>query len=312
MADIGIVGVGIIGLTSALVLQRAGHDVHIYSREDLRDTTSWAAGAISYPFAIEETKRSLNWFLRTNEVLKEMSEDFSAGIDHVQWRKFSEHDSCEHPFWLDALDGKVLSAKECPDPYQSGITAHLPMIAVQHYYPYLFDLFEKAGGSFTLREFEALEDVPTHHDIVINASGIGARQLCDDSEIYPACGQTVVVKNRGVKTHTALFDKKFYIYPRREQVLLGGCYIEHEWSREVDEGLTLEILDWAKTIDPLLADPEILEVNVGLRPVRSEVRLEADVLKDGRAVIHNYGHGGCGYTVSWGCAEEVLKLVETL
>jgi D-amino-acid oxidase len=46
---------------------------------------------------------------------------------------------------------------------------------------------------------------------------------------------------------------------------------------------------------------------VGLRPVRPEVRLEAV----GR-VIHCYGHGGAGVTVSWGCAEEVLGLVEQL
>jgi D-amino-acid oxidase len=38
------------------------------------------------------------------------------------------------------------------------------------------------------------------------------------------------------------------------------------------------------------------------------VRLCAHRLRDGRSVIHNYGHGGSGFTLSWGCAQEVLQL----
>jgi D-amino-acid oxidase len=54
--------------------------------------------------------------------------------------------------------------------------------------------------------------------------------------------------------------------------------------------------------------PPVLAERVGLRPFRkSGVRLERDQLRDGRAVIHNYGHGGGGFTLSWGCAREVLE-----
>jgi D-amino-acid oxidase len=42
---------------------------------------------------------------------------------------------------------------------------------------------------------------------------------------------------------------------------------------------------------------------VGLRPGRTAVRLE----RMGN-IIHNYGHGGGGYTVAWGCASEVGRL----
>jgi D-amino-acid oxidase len=42
-----------------------------------------------------------------------------------------------------------------------------------------------------------------------------------------------------------------------------------------------------------------------LRPYRPEVRLE----RDGR-VIHNYGHGGSGFTLCRGCAEDVVALVD--
>jgi len=55
--------------------------------------------------------------------------------------------------------------------------------------------------------------------------------------------------------------------------------------------------------------PNVLAERVGLRPFRkSGVRLERDHLSDGRTVVHNYGHGGSGFTLSWGCAEEVFEL----
>jgi D-amino-acid oxidase len=54
--------------------------------------------------------------------------------------------------------------------------------------------------------------------------------------------------------------------------------------------------------------PPVLAERVGLRPFRrSGVRLERDRLRDGRTIIHNYGHGGAGFTMSWGCAHEVLE-----
>jgi D-amino-acid oxidase len=55
--------------------------------------------------------------------------------------------------------------------------------------------------------------------------------------------------------------------------------------------------------------PNVLAERVGLRPFRkSGVRLERGQLSDGRTVIHNYGHGGSGFTLSWGCAREVLEI----
>ncbi|HEY2792992.1 MAG TPA: FAD-dependent oxidoreductase, partial [Micromonosporaceae bacterium] len=58
-------------------------------------------------------------------------------------------------------------------------------------------------------------------------------------------------------------------------------------------------------IDPRLASARVLEHRVGLRPSRPSVRLEA-VAQNGRTVIHNYGHGGSGVTLSWGCADDVV------
>ncbi|XP_049871495.1 D-amino-acid oxidase isoform X2 [Pectinophora gossypiella] len=54
---------------------------------------------------------------------------------------------------------------------------------------------------------------------------------------------------------------------------------------------------------------KIVDTWVGLRPGRDAVRLEAEE-KDGRLYIHNYGHGGSGLTLFWGCGTQVLQLLK--
>ena len=58
-----------------------------------------------------------------------------------------------------------------------------------------------------------------------------------------------------------------------------------------------------------LIAPKLIAARVGLRPFRKiGVRVECAALQDGRTVIHNYGHGGSGVTLSWGCARKALNL----
>jgi D-amino-acid oxidase len=66
-----------------------------------------------------------------------------------------------------------------------------------------------------------------------------------------------------------------------------------------------DIVRRATALVPEVAQARILRHRVGLRPARPEVRLERD-----GDVIHCYGHGGAGVTLSWGCADEVLGLLE--
>ena len=51
---------------------------------------------------------------------------------------------------------------------------------------------------------------------------------------------------------------------------------------------------------------------VGLRPYRPSGFVVRPEMMNGKLVVHNYGHGGCGVTASWGCAEDVVGLVRGL
>jgi D-amino-acid oxidase len=98
-----------------------------------------------------------------------------------------------------------------------------------------------------------------------------------------------------------------YAIPRTNDCVFGG-------TNEVRDNLAVDPAATARIINECshvlkIDNPQVLSERVGLRPFRkSGVRLERDQLPDGRMVIHDYGHGGSGFTLSWGCAQRVLKL----
>jgi D-amino-acid oxidase len=102
-----------------------------------------------------------------------------------------------------------------------------------------------------------------------------------------------------------------YIVPR---LISGTCVIggtdTDDWTQTATDAEAAEIFERCAAADPSL-EAGNRKGRVGLRPTRRKVRLELEVI-GGRDVIHNYGHGGGGFTVSWGCAQEVLRLVREL
>lgn len=308
---VGIIGGGIIGLTTGVVLAESGHDVKIFSRDHHTKTTSWAAAAISCPVNVEDSPRVNHWFEQTNAVLKNLTDDPRAGVSHIEWKKFSLNESCPHPSWMEHVNGaRILESDECPAPYRSGIFAPHMQMVVDFYFPYMMDRFGVAGGVYEIREIQAPENLSGAFDVLVNATGVYARQFVGDESVNPARGQVVIVRNSGVAGHTATFDTKHYIYPRGEHCLLGGSFDEGEWDTVPDPELTRAILKWVAAMESALADAEIVDVRVGLRPLRPAVRLEMETLAGGTPLVHNYGHGGAGYTLSWGCAFDVLQMLK--
>jgi D-amino-acid oxidase len=98
-----------------------------------------------------------------------------------------------------------------------------------------------------------------------------------------------------------------YSIPRTNDCVFGGTN-ELSEDRAVDPRATAGIVAECSRVLGI-EQPKVVGERVGLRPFRrSGVRVELTQLRDGRAVIHNYGHGGSGFTLSWGCAEAVLEL----
>ena len=269
---ISIAGAGVAGLTCGVVLAELGHDVTIVASEI--GITSRAAAAVWFPYDCAPEERVTAWALATYHRLVELARESDTGVSLVELRCLD----IPLPDWISAL-GK------------------LPLMETPKYLDYLRRRFRgKLRLGVTLR---SLEELPG--EMVVNCTGVGARTLANDQEVEPHRGQVLVVDKLDLPAVLVHETSLAYAIPRPNDCILGGTNDESD-----DLEPTLE--DTAKILaicrEYLGVMGRVKEVKVGLRPFRrGGVRLEAE----GR-VIHNYGHGGSGFTVSWGCAEEVAAL----
>src|SRR3954463_16047120 len=126
--------------------------------------------------------------------------------------------------------------------------------------------------------------------------------------LEPHRGQVVLVEKLELPGAVVCDDPPLmYVIPRTNDCVFGGT---NEISENLapDQAVTRTIISRCSA-ELKIGSAQILATRVGLRPYRkSGVRLEAGRMADGRVLIHNYGHGGAGFTLSWGCAQTVLQL----
>jgi D-amino-acid oxidase len=304
-----VVGCGVIGLTTAICLREAGLDVGIVAAELPPGTTSGVAAAIWYPYKAYPEDRVLFWGGRTFEIFEELSGTPESGVlmrEGVEiWRQ-----PVLDPWWAGAVPGlRRCKEDELPPGYVDGHAFSVPIVEMPIYLAYLMDRVGAAGGSVQRRTLSSLDEVDA--EVVVNCVGLGARDLVDDVSMEPIRGQIVRVSNPGIERFVLEEDNPegvTYIVPRSGDCILGGTAEEGAWDLEPDSETAAGILRRCTHLEPRLTGVEVLEHRVGLRPGRPEIRLERE---DGPTPrIHNYGHGGSGITLSWGCAEETLRLVQ--
>jgi D-amino-acid oxidase len=173
----------------------------------------------------------------------------------------------------------------------------------------------RAGAQLRMVKFASLAEAAelTGASVIVNCSGIGAHELVPDAQVMPVRGQVIIAANPGLSEFFVGVgggpDGFSYYFPHGDLVLLGGTEESGNWSLEPDPATTERILRDCAAIEPRLRGAAVIAHRVGLRPVRPTVRLEAESLGGGRRLVHNYGHGGAGVTLSWGCAMEVASAI---
>jgi D-amino-acid oxidase len=315
--EILILGAGVNGLSCGIRLQEAGIPTQIWARDLPPDTTSNVAAAVWYPYKAFPEHLVDRWGARS---FREFCELASDGASHVIVRKGIEiftNVKTDDPWWRNAVsDFRHARRDELPEGYRSGYVFKAPVIEMPAYLNYLMRRFRDLGGQ--IERVQPLRDISetlARHDITINCTGLGARELVHDGTMYAARGQIVRIKQVGIQRFwldTQDANRLTYIVPRTNDVVLGGTYEEGDERLAPDPTIAAAIIARCAKLEPrlkTLENDDILEHRVGLRPERPNIRLEVERFPAGKAVIHNYGHGGAGVTISWGCAEEVVHLV---
>lgn len=307
MKKITVIGCGVIGLTTAIQLERAGYDVRIITRNLHFKTTSAIAAAIWLPFKAEPPALVNRWSLETYHILEQESKDPITGVKMVDFHYLSQKD--EMPPWEAAIPATALrkaQPNELPADYQYGYIARVPLIETPIYLEFLFDEFR---GEIILDEVLNFAEIEQADHLIINCTGLGAKALTEDKALYPVKGQLIKMEAHpdviaAADDHP---DHFFYIIPRSDCIILGGTTEAEIHHLDTDAQTMDTIFDRSVRVEPKLKDLAILKKEAGLRPYRSSIRLEKEA---GRNIIHNYGHGGSGFTVCWACAAEVQHLVE--
>ena len=314
--NIAVIGHGIIGLTSALKLLQSGHTVTIYFNADIPDLTTLAFEAYWWPFRIYPQDKVKIWAKSTYDWYKQFYSNPNCGVCLKSHLRFCfDADESEYAMQLftdwEEIDPSQHGV-ECKHAYKMRLPSIEPAVFLSH----LKEMIVAEGGKFEKKFLSSFTELRDQHAIVINCSGLGARELARDNSVYPVRGQCVCIERPKELDQTTLIYKWANdfasIIPRGTRCVLGGTSQKDDDSREVSQEDTAEIIKKCRKVCSALGTPNVIMGKVGIRPGRPEVRLEVEQLTPDLAVVHNYGHGGGGFTVAWGCAQEVWSIVESL
>jgi glycine/D-amino acid oxidase-like deaminating enzyme len=250
---VAVVGAGVIGLTTAILLQRRGFDVTIYAAAAWPHTTSNAAVATFYPshvVAPECATPQITALLEAALVPSYHAFQRLVGRRYgVRWLdSFTVLDPAA-PVNAAAPDvetqvfrqvvgesSRELAGGEHPFGSKRVVMGRDLVIEPTTYLRALLEDFRLAGGVLRIRRFETLRDVAALTErTVINCTGLGARALVGDAELHAARGQLCVLPPQPEVDYTLHHRPFFYMVPREDGIILGGTYQFDDERTSADE-----------------------------------------------------------------------------
>ena len=308
MAAVTVVGAGVSGLTTALRLAEAGHDVTVVARDRPADTTSAVAAAV-VPLPGAALRPGAG-----------VVGDRLHGLRPPGGRppRVRRPPALGHGAAAPGARRRVVGTGRArpgrhphvPPGYTAGWRFRALVVDMGRYLPWLAAEAAAAGVTLVPEAVEVRD--PGRAGRARGRlrrprrPGPGPR-----SHRHPVRGQVVVTDPVGVEEWVSddLDERTLtYVIPRIDDVVVGGTAEEGAWGTEPDPAVADAILARAAALVPALAGATVRAHKVGLRLSRPSVRLEAE--RRGRqTIVHNYGHGGAGVTLSWPCADEVVALV---
>jgi D-amino-acid oxidase len=193
MARVIVVGAGVVGLTCAVRLLEDGHRVDVLARDLPLETTSAVAAALWYPYRAYPFEQVTAWSAASYRRFAELAGDERTGVVMRHGTELHRARTPD-PWWRDAVPALTRVTAMAP-PYVDGWTFEAPVVEMPVYLRWLTSELERRGGTLTRMALGALPDGP---EVVVDATGLGARLMAADSSVVPVRGQVVLVDQVGL------------------------------------------------------------------------------------------------------------------
>jgi len=235
---VAVIGSGVMGLTTARLVQEAGFPVAIYTAALPANTTSAVAGGQVSPFGhFREDEVTPAWMAQFRAAMAYSWKRFQAMVGDrygIRWLPTYEQTRIASyaDDWLNAYraNAQVLGRGEHPFPVDHVVRFDTMYVETPRFMAWLTDEVLKAGGTIRMRKFEALADVAALDErLVFNCTGIGAKQLVGDDVLTPVRGQLAVLRPQP-EVRYAYTANAGYMFPRADGILLGGTFERGEWD----------------------------------------------------------------------------------
>jgi D-amino-acid oxidase len=248
---VAVIGAGIMGLSTARLVQEAGLPVTIYARDMPPHTTSNIAGGQISPFGhYLEDKVTPAWRDQFKSAMAYSWRRFQimVGDDYgIRW--LPTYEESEKPLlrgdWLDPYypSGRTLAPSEHPLPVKNAVSFDTIYVETGRYLRRMLLDFQTAGGAVRRRAFDspqAIAELP--ESLVFNCSGLGSNQLFGDKELHPVRGQLAILLPQPEVRYAAA-GPWGYMFPRADGILLGGTFEHHVWDTTPDPAAIARILE---------------------------------------------------------------------
>src|SRR5438067_4654213 len=233
---VAVLGSGVVGLSTARLVQEAGFPVTIYAAALPPDTTSNVAGGQFHPFAA----------YHPGEVTPEFMAQFTRALDY-SWRRYQIMVGEDYGIrWLptyvetDSPEAKtiatfppinrMLTAAENPFPWKGTLRYDTMYVETGRYLRQMIRDVQVAGGKIEVRKFATPADIAALPErLVFNCTGLGSRDLFNDQDLHPARGQLAILEPQP-EVQYAFTGGPGYMFPRADGIILGGTFELDQWD----------------------------------------------------------------------------------
>jgi glycine/D-amino acid oxidase-like deaminating enzyme len=253
--EAAVIGAGVIGLTTAILLQRRGVKVSVYTADESPNTTSNVSGAFWAPFGLTDDGRL------TPEISDRVVR--AARVAYAEFKQLlakSRYAVREIPIYYiddeapspgiemtllpDLFTGPRVPPGEHPWGNREVMKVDGMCIDPTPFMNALGDDVRAAGGTIVRRKISSREEMAALPEpVIFNCSGLGSRELANDDELIPMKGQLQLFEAQPeIDYMIALERERIYMMPRGDSIVVGTSKVRNDWSLTPDPAETARVI----------------------------------------------------------------------